>query len=144
MAIDASVLAGETKDNWQHVMIGTIELGIKNYDDPDTSRPNPSLIEWWQEFDVSIKKITGEKPVTILISPKTIWHCTMEFNALDNKPLVLQPLLDMDAGPRRVTDFDHNNVCMLLKKKKFVQRKGTKDWYRALVLEFVENNPGVY
>ncbi len=139
--VDVSSLA-RGRDRAFHVRIGSIELGMRQEDDPDTSRPNPSLIEWTQEFDIAEQHTTGSKPVTILTGPDPLWRCTMEFNTLNNKPEVLTPILDMDAGPRRIVDYDHDH-CMLLKKKKFVQRKGTDDWYRSLILEFVENNPGV-
>lgn len=141
LLVDVSSLA-KGRDRQFHVKIGSIELGVRRDDDPDTSKPNPSLIEWTQEPEIAIQKVTGGRPVTILTEPIGLWYCTMEFNTLNNKPEVLQVLLDMHAGPRRIVDYDHD-VCMLLKKKKFVQRKGTDDWYRSLTLEFVENNPGV-
>lgn len=133
----------DAKDGYKKVKIGSIELGERRDDAPDTSKPNPTSIEWTQEFVIAEKAVVGEKPVTILTVPETIWKCTMEFSTLDNRPEVLQPVIELNGGPYWVEDYLLQK-CMLLKKKGIKRKKGTKDWYNVVVLEFWENNPGVY
>lgn len=126
----------------QPVRIGQIELGVRRDGDPDTSKPNPSSIEWYQDFKVAIKETTGSKPKTIVTCPEALWYLDITFNSLDNRDEVLDRIIKMNAGPYTVRDAT-NDLCMILQKKKIKQIKGTPDWYRTITLTFVQNNPGV-
>lgn len=126
---------------FQHIFIGDIELGVRRDDAPDTSKPNPTSMSWSQKFKIVPKDVMGEKPVTICTCPKALWTCTMEFSTLDNRPEVLQPVIDMDAGPHYIRDVIHDR-CMLLDSKTIDRVKASKDYYHVVKLVFTENNPG--
>lgn len=142
MPINVDDLKELDDSGWKTVKIGTITLGEKNDDLPDQSKPNPASIEWSQEFGITEQPVVGRKPVTIVTQPWGLWKCVIEVNTLKTRPEVLDKILEWDVGPRIIEDSLHTK-CMLLKKKSIKQRKATKDYYRAVVLEFVENNPGV-
>jgi hypothetical protein len=126
-------------DNYQHVYIGSIELGVRNETDPDKSKPNPSNIKWHQVFTIVEQKRVGLKPITQCTVPVALWTCAMELSTLDNQAEVLDQIIAMNAGPHRIRSHAHDH-CMFLEEKDEVQVQGTKDFYRKIVLNFKEAN----
>jgi hypothetical protein len=63
------------QDSAYHVKIGdSVELGIRDFTDPDTGRPNPGEIRYTQEFEIVIHKTVGQKPLTQCTIPVGLWE----------------------------------------------------------------------
>ena len=133
-------------DRAKHVKIHGIELGIRDYSDPDLSQPNPEM-EWTQEFEIIVHKTVGQKPLTQCTIPDGLWNLVMKFETLKGTDggisEVLQKVRDLDAGPGRVECTLHNSgLCMYLQKKIIKQPKGSKDFFHTVELTFIEANSG--
>jgi hypothetical protein len=133
-------------DRAKHVKIHGIELGIRNYSDPDLSQPNPEM-EWTQEFEIIVHKTVGQKPLTQCTIPDGLWNLVMKFETLKGTDggisEVLQKVRDLDAGPGRVESALFNSgLCMYLQKKIIKQPKGSKDFFHTIELTFIEANSG--
>jgi len=72
------------QDSAYHVKIGDqeIELGVRDSNDPDTSRPNPIEIRYTQEFKIVIHETVGQKPLTQCTIPDGLWEIMIKFVTL--------------------------------------------------------------
>lgn len=132
---------GLTAAVWKHVKIGDIELGVRQEQAPDTSKPNPTEIVWKQDFVIVKQKITGMKPLTQCTEPDGLWYCDITFTTLDNRDEVLQKVVDMNAGPWRIETYLMTK-CMFIESKVITQVNSTKDWYQKVQLGLCECNTG--
>lgn len=132
-------------DSAFHVKIHGIELGIRDQEDPDTSRPNPLEIRYSQEFEIVIHKTVGQKPLTQCTIPDGLWNILVKFNVLKGSDNGLSENLKtiraLTAGPRKFYSalFD-DGLCTYIQKKEIVQTKGAKDWYHSVELTLIEAN----
>jgi hypothetical protein len=130
-----------------HVEIHGIELGVRDLDDPDTSRPNPIEIRYTQEFEVVIHKTVGQKPITQCTIPDGLWNIIVKFNTLkgsnDGLSEVLTKIRDLTAGPRKLyTALFDGGLCTYILKKEITQTKGSSDWYHSCEITLIEANGG--
>jgi len=143
-------------ESYKRVKIGPVELGIRDFSNPDFSKPNPSEIKWWRENNVVEHPVVGHKPLTQCTEPDTLWHCSIRLSTLADQDTAtshfsenLKKLAKMNAGPWMVEDsftthgLEAGRLCMYLKKPEFTQKAGTKDWYRIVDLQLVEANDGL-
>ena len=138
------------QDSAYHVKIGdSVELGIRDFTDPDTGRPNPGEIRYTQEFEIVIHKIVGQKPLTQCTIPVGLWETIIKFVSLKGTDGDLQENLktirDMSAGPRKIyTALFPGGLCSYIKRKEITQQAGSDDWYHSCELQFIEANGGDY
>jgi hypothetical protein len=134
-------------DSAFHVEIHGIELGVRDMDDPDTSRPNPIEIRYTQEFEVVVHKTVGTKPLTQCLCPDGLWNIIVKFNTLkgsnDGLSEVLTKIRDLPAGPRKLyTALFDGGLCTYILKKEITQVKGSSDWYHSCEITLIEANGG--
>jgi len=130
-----------------HVKIHGIELGVRDMDDPDTSKLNPIEIRYTQEFEVVVHKTVGQKPITQCTIPDGLWNIMIKFRALKGPDgglsEVLTQIRDLPAGPKKLyTMLFDGGLCTYILKKEIVQTKGTDDWYHSCEITLIEANGG--
>ncbi len=135
------------QDKAYHVKIHGVELGIRDYGDNDTSKPNPLEIRYTQEFEIIIHKTVGQKPLTQCTIPDGLWEVIIKFITLkgtdDGLSETLQTLKSLTAGPRKLyTALFPEGLCTYIRKKEIVQTKGAKDWYHTVEITLIEANGG--
>lgn len=145
-AVSATV---SLQDSAYHVKIGDqeIELGVRDSNDPDTSRPNPIEIRYTQEFKIVIHETVGQKPLTQCTIPDGLWEVMIKFVTLKGTDGGLSETLTrikgFTAGPRKLyTALFPEGLCSYIKKKEIVQSKGAKDYYHTVELTLIEANGG--
>lgn len=135
------------QDSAFHVKIGPVELGIKDFSDPDTGQPNPAEIRYTQEFEIIVHKTVGRKPLTQCTIPVGLWEVNLKFNTLKGSDGDLSEKLKsikiMPAGPRKLyTAFFPEGLCTYFRRKEIVQQAGSSDWYHTVELQMIEANAG--
>jgi hypothetical protein len=130
-----------------HVKIHGIELGVRDMDDPDTSKLNPIEIRYTQEFEVVVHKTVGQKPITQCTIPDGLWNIMIKFRALKGPDgglsEVLTQIRDLPAGPKKLyTMLFDGGLCTYILKKEIIQTKGTDDWYHTGEITLIEANGG--
>jgi len=135
-----------------HVEIHGIELGVRDMDDPDTSRPNPIEIRYTQEFEVVVHKTVGTKPLTQCLCPDGLWNIIVKFNTLkgsnDGLSEALTKIRDLSAGPKKFFSAlfpgkdKSGGLCTYIVKKEITQVKDSKDWYHQVEITLLEANGG--
>ena len=139
-------------DSAFHVEIHGIGLGVRDMDDPDTSRPNPIEIRYTQEFEVVVHKTVGTKPLTQCLCPDGLWNIIVKFNTLkgsnDGLSEALTKIRDLSAGPKKFFSAlfpgkdKSGGLCTYILKKEITQVKGSKDWYHQVEITLLEANGG--
>jgi hypothetical protein len=134
------------------IEIHGIELGVRDMDDPDTSRPNPIEIRYTQEFEVVVHKTVGTKPLTQCLCPDGLWNIIVKFNTLkgsnDGLSEALTKIRDLSAGPKKFFSAlfpgkdKSGGLCTYILKKEITQVKGSKDWYHQVEITLLEANGG--
>jgi len=135
------------QDSAYHVNIHGIELGIRDQDDPDASKPNPMEIRYTQEFEIVVHKTVGQKPLTQCTIPDGLWEVLIKFITLkgtdDGLSESLLAIKGLTAGPRKIyTALFPEGLCTYIRKKEIVQTKGSKDWYHTAEITLIEANGG--
>ena len=132
------------QDSAYHVKIGDqeIELGVRDTNDPDTSRPNPIEIRYTQEFKIVIHETVGQKPLTQCTIPDGLWEVMIKFVTLKGTDGGLSETLTkikgFTAGPRKLyTALFPEGLCSYIRKKEIVQTKGAKSLTRNKIHKFI-------
>lgn len=136
------------QDSAFHVKIGdSIELGVRDFTDPDTSKPNPEEIRYTQEFEIIVHKTVGQKPLTQCTIPIGLWEVMLKFNSLKGTDgdiaENLKAVKGLSSGPRKLyTALFPDGLCSYIKRKEIIQVKGSADWYHSCEISFIEANGG--
>lgn len=134
-------------DKAYHVKIHGNEIGVRDLDDPDTSKPNPLEIRYTQEFEIVVHKTVGQKPLTQCTIPDGLWKILVKFNTLKgpdgNISETLRNIRDLKAGPRQFfSTLFEKGLCTYIERKEITQIKGADDWYHTVEISLIEANGG--
>jgi len=140
------IIINSSGDRGFPVKIGSIQLGVRDWGDPDASKPNPVYIEFTRENVVVEHKTPGQTPLTELTIPLGLRKLLLRFNCLKGPDGDISENLrivsNMPAGPYLVKEVLYKGVCMYYINMRIVQTDKTDDWYHTVELSFIEANDG--